>query len=147
MSKNLCCYTGVAPQYCRNIPLIIFWTYIARFLQYFRNLSNSFINIFAILQYFNGIFLKYSFNITVLVGRACLFLCLLCKWRRNVINGNRNRNWETFEHLKVSNQAAWMFIEDNERVFNQSFGSSSRIKRIWWNSLTRLIKMASCNRF
>ena len=46
----------------------MFWTDIARFLQYFRNLSNSFINIFAILQDFNGIFSKYSFNITVLCG-------------------------------------------------------------------------------
>ena len=41
---------------------------IARFLQYFRNLSNSFINIVAILQDFNGIFLKYSLNITVQCG-------------------------------------------------------------------------------
>ena len=46
----------------------MFWTDIARFLQYFRNLSNSFINIFATLQVFNGIFSKYSFNITVLCG-------------------------------------------------------------------------------
>ena len=51
-----------------NIPFIMFWTDIARFLQYFRNLSNSFINIFAILQDFDVIFLKYSFNITVLCG-------------------------------------------------------------------------------
>ena len=35
-------------------------------LQYFRNLSNSFKNILAILQHFNGIFLKYFLNITVL---------------------------------------------------------------------------------
>ena len=51
-----------------NIPFTMFWTDIARFLQYFRNVSNSFINIFAILQGFNGIFSKYSFNITVLCG-------------------------------------------------------------------------------
>ena len=44
----------------------MFRTDIARFLQYFRNLSNSFINIFAILQDFNEILSKYSFNITVL---------------------------------------------------------------------------------
>ena len=43
----------------------MFWTDIARFLQYFRK---CFINIFAILQDFNGIFSKYSFNITVLSG-------------------------------------------------------------------------------
>ena len=47
----------------------MFWTDIARFLQYFKNVSNSFINIFAILQDFNGIFSKYSFNITVLCGK------------------------------------------------------------------------------
>ena len=46
----------------------MFWTDIARFLQYFWNLFNSFINIFAILKDFNGIFSKYSFNITVLCG-------------------------------------------------------------------------------
>ena len=46
----------------------MFWADIARFLQYFRNRSNSFINILAILQDFNGIFLKYSLNITVLCG-------------------------------------------------------------------------------
>ena len=48
----------------------MFWTNIARFLQYFRNLSNSFINIFAILQGFNEIFSKYSFNITMLCGKC-----------------------------------------------------------------------------
>ena len=46
----------------------MFWTDIVRFLQYFRNLSNTFTNIFAILQDFHGIFSKYSFNITVLCG-------------------------------------------------------------------------------
>ena len=53
-------------QYCSNIPFIMFWTDIARFLKYSRNLSNSFINILAILQDFNKIFLKYPLNITVL---------------------------------------------------------------------------------
>ena len=37
-------------------------------LQYFINLSNSFMNILAILQDFNGIFSKYFLNITVLCG-------------------------------------------------------------------------------
>ena len=46
----------------------MFWTDIARFLQYFWNLFNSFINILAILQDFNGIFSKYFLNITVLYG-------------------------------------------------------------------------------
>ena len=55
-------------EYCSNISLIIFWTDIARFLQYFRNLSNSFINILAILQDFYAIFSKYFFNIIVLCG-------------------------------------------------------------------------------
>ena len=52
-------------QYCSNITFIMFWADVARFLQHFRNLSNSFINILAILQDFNGIFLKYSLNVTV----------------------------------------------------------------------------------
>ena len=55
-------------QYCSNITFMMFWTDIARFLQNFRNLSNSFINILAVLQDFNGIFLKYYLNITVLYG-------------------------------------------------------------------------------
>ena len=46
----------------------MFWMDIARFLQYVRNFFNSFINIIAILQDFNGIFSKYSLNITVLCG-------------------------------------------------------------------------------
>ena len=53
---------------CSNIPFIMFWTDTARFLQYFRNLSDSFINILAILQDFNEIFSKYCLNITVLCG-------------------------------------------------------------------------------
>ena len=48
----------------------MFWTDIARFLQYFRNLFNSFINILAILQDFKGIFFKYFLNITVRVGKV-----------------------------------------------------------------------------
>ena len=51
-----------------NILFIMLWTDIARFLHFFRNISNSFINILAILQHFNRIFSKYSFNITVLCG-------------------------------------------------------------------------------
>ena len=47
-------------QYCSNIIFIMFRAEIARFLQYFRNLPKSFINILAILQDFNGIFFKYS---------------------------------------------------------------------------------------
>ena len=53
-------------QYCSNITFIKFQTDIARFLQYFINLSNSFINILAIWQDFSEIFSKYSLNITVL---------------------------------------------------------------------------------
>ena len=41
---------------------------IARFLQYFKNLSSSFINILATLKDFNEIFLIYCLNITVLCG-------------------------------------------------------------------------------
>ena len=64
-------YTNITMkyEYCSKIPFIMFWTDIARFLQYFRNLSNSFINILAILQDFNEIFFKYYLNITV-----------LCRW-------------------------------------------------------------------
>ena len=53
-------------QYCSKITFIMFWADIARFLQYFRNLSISFINILAILQNFKEIFSKCSLNITVL---------------------------------------------------------------------------------
>ena len=77
----------------------MFWTDIARFLQYFRNLSNTFINTFGILQDFNGIFSKYSFNNTVLYGifQAENFFCAgavnsnsVCIWNRcsNINNVN-----------------------------------------------------------
>ena len=59
----------------------MFWTDIARFLQYFRNLSNSYINIFAILQDFNLIFSKYSFNIIVLCGIEMVWSELMGKNR------------------------------------------------------------------
>ena len=68
MTIPICSNITMKYEYCSNIPFMTFWTDIARFLQYFRNLSNSFINIFAILQHFNGIFLKYLLNITVLCG-------------------------------------------------------------------------------
>ena len=67
-------------EYCSNIPFIMFWTDIARFLKYFRNLSNSFINILAILQHLNGIFLKYFLNITVLCGLLLIFRVIEFKW-------------------------------------------------------------------
>ena len=61
----------------------MFRTDMAGFLPYFKNLSNSFINIFAILQNFNGIFSKYSFNIMVLCGILEVFVnansfCIQC---------------------------------------------------------------------
>ena len=67
-------------QYFSNITFLMFWADIARFLQYFRNLSNSFINILAILQDFNRIFLKYSLNITVLCGAffCCNYESIVC---------------------------------------------------------------------
>ena len=46
----------------------MFWTDIARFLQYFKNLSNSFTNILAILQDCNGVFSKYSSILRCYVG-------------------------------------------------------------------------------
>ena len=68
--KHITHYSNITMkyEYCSNIPFIRFWTDFARFLIYFRNLSNSFINILAILQDFNGIFLKFFLNITVLCG-------------------------------------------------------------------------------
>ena len=56
-------------EYCINIPFIMFLMDIARFLQYLRNLSDSFINNLAILQDFNETFSKYSLNITLLCGK------------------------------------------------------------------------------
>ena len=41
---------------------------IGRLSQYFNNISDSFRNILAILQYFQGIFLQYCLNISVLRG-------------------------------------------------------------------------------
>ena len=47
------------------------WLYVQSgpsiFLQYFKNLFNTFINILVTLQDFNGRFSKYFFNITVLL--------------------------------------------------------------------------------
>ena len=51
----------------------MFWLDIAKFLQYFRNLSNSFINI-TMLQDINGIFSKYSLNMTVVRGKLLVSL-------------------------------------------------------------------------
>ena len=60
-------------QHFSNVIFMMFRAYIARSgtLRYFRNLSNSFIIILAILQDSNGIFLKYSLNITMLCGWGC----------------------------------------------------------------------------
>ena len=51
-----------------NIAYVIFCADIARLLQYFNNVSDRFRNILAILQYFQGIFLQYFLNISVLCG-------------------------------------------------------------------------------
>ena len=40
----------------------------AKLLQYFKNISDRFRNILAILQYFQEIFLQYFLNISVLCG-------------------------------------------------------------------------------
>ena len=47
------------PSYCADI---------GRLLQYFKNISDKFRNILAILQYFHGIFLQYCLNISVPYG-------------------------------------------------------------------------------
>ena len=83
--------------YCSNITFIMFWAEIARFLQYFRNLSNSSTNILAILQDFNGIFLKYSLNITVLCG---LFLHAFFVSQAHFDNGILHIVTHNF-HLKI----------------------------------------------
>ena len=54
--------------YFENIAYVIFCADVARLLQYFNNISDKFWNILAILQYFQGIFLKYCLNISVLYG-------------------------------------------------------------------------------
>ena len=41
---------------------------MARLLQYLNNISDWFQNILAILQYFQGIFLQYFLNLSVLCG-------------------------------------------------------------------------------
>ena len=51
-----------------NIAYVIFGADITRFLQYFNNISDRFRNILAVLQYFQGIFLQYCINISVLCG-------------------------------------------------------------------------------
>ena len=53
----------------RSAKYIFCKIYFKKIYEYFRNLSNSFINILAILQDFNEIFSKYFLNITVLCGR------------------------------------------------------------------------------
>ena len=55
-------------QNLENIAYVIFCADIARLLQYFINLSDRFRNILANLQYFQGIFLQYCLNISVLCG-------------------------------------------------------------------------------
>ena len=90
-------------QYCSHIPFIMLWTDIARFLQYFRNLSNSCRNIFAILQDFNGIFSKYSFNITVLCG---VILPCMCTYA-------------------IKSSAIWLPLRGRQ---NRAFSSQFRIK-------------------
>ena len=75
-------------QYYSKITFM-FWADIGRFLQYFRYLYNSFINILAILQDFNGIFLKYSLNITVLC-RYFIYIVSASLFKRNI---HFIRNW------------------------------------------------------
>ena len=60
--------------------------------QNFRNLSNSFINIFSILQDLNEIFLKYSFNIWMI--RSGLFLTVLDIFNDESVHSTfRNKKW------------------------------------------------------
>ena len=52
------------------LVLAIFCAEIAKLLQYFKNISDRFRNILEILQYFQGIFLQYCLNISVLCGNC-----------------------------------------------------------------------------
>ena len=82
--------------------------------QYFRNISNSFINIFAVLQDFNEIFSKYSFNITVLCG---LHLDLLA-WDKEITLALKSATllvWEqkfTFLFIKLKIQNKIVILKD-----------------------------------
>ena len=97
----------------------MFWTAIARFLQYFRNLSNSFINIFTILQDLNGIFSKYSFNITVLWGYPFrimfiviivrfFIICFINGWKYEKVA----KNWD-----RVTNRCVYLIVQKEKRCW------------------------------
>ena len=64
--KNYCLYVCQYKHHKENIAYSIFYTEITRLLQYFINTSDRFRNILSILQYFEGIFLQYFLNISVL---------------------------------------------------------------------------------
>ena len=83
----------------------MFWTDIARFLQYFRNLSDSFINILAILQDFNGIFSKYCLNITVLCGY--FINCFLIK-EALLLWGKKSRFLCQYTYNDVKHPEKWL---------------------------------------
>ena len=76
---------------------------ILTFLQYFRNLSNNFINILEILQDFNEIFSKYFLNITVLCGWRPDFFAI---WQGHV------KHYKEFVYLFSFNftQLSWQYI-------------------------------------
>ena len=115
---------------------MMFWTDIARFLQYFINLSNSFINIFAILQDFNGIFSKYSFNITVLCGLCTLWVSHTLfdeqrenrvKWCKKMLKkfksgfaaevnfiATGNEKWLYYYNVRTESQSKVWVFEDEE---------------------------------
>ena len=101
----------------------MFWTNITRFLQYFRTLSNSFINISAILQDFNGIFSKYSFNITVLRGqnRASCFFKKRTLW-----------NWWG-SNIRIPIHMLFYFLITHEVCKKRKYCFYFLLMFFWWN--------------
>ena len=99
----------------------MFWTNIAWFLQYFRNLSNSFINISAILQDVNGIFSRYSFNITVLCRFTLLNLTNLKISPQRILYERNCKNFEkkgfnknamgNFENILKNNSELTLYVK------------------------------------
>ena len=57
----------------KNIAYVIFCSDVAKLLKCFNNISDRFRNILVTLQYFQGIFLQYFLNISVLCWRLCKF--------------------------------------------------------------------------
>ena len=62
-------------QYMKSIAYVILCAAIVGLLQYFNNISDRFLNILAIFQYFQGSFLQYVPNISLLCGSVSEIFC------------------------------------------------------------------------